>query len=142
MPDFVVQKCKGPFWMPDRYELELSICLQMETGLYVEPVKGVPSTYEDEKRHYTLDELQLQEVIDKARFQISLYMASVQNSIALERLGATYGDVHRIMAHEEPTGFPGQSDNPFEADEDLAFLYNRLSELHLFLFELAGLRDS
>lgn len=139
MPDFKAQKGKDAAGLV-RYELQLSICLQIELGVYIEPVVGAPCTYEDEERKYTFTEIQLQEVVDKARDQIRIYMTSVENSIALEHLGATYGDTHRIIAHEEPLGFPSD-DKPYEADEDLMFLYNRLAELHELLFELAGLRD-
>lgn len=115
------------------FHVQLSISLQMELGEYVEPIPGVPDTYESEERVYLVTPEELQHWCTKARRYAGKYLGSVHDDLALEHLKATYRDVHRIITHEEP--IPEISTSRYEADEDLMFLYGRLHVLHKFIFE-------
>jgi hypothetical protein len=124
------------------FEVWLDICMQMDLEQYPTPDTDDPRTWETEHREYIVTDDEMEEWIKAAQKQAEIYLLSSENCKALERLGTTYGEVHRIHTGDDPNiEFPG--DNAlYEADEDLMFLYERLSVLHRFVFEAKVEKDN
>jgi len=124
----------APNLVGDHVEIRLSICMQMDLGVYVEPTLDQPETYEDEQRLYVLDKVELREWLVKAEEQAEKYRRSVEECIVFARRGVSYATMHLIVTGEPANSV--YSDNVYEADEDLMFLYERLHALHRFIFEV------
>jgi hypothetical protein len=119
--------------------VRLGINQQMWLGVYPEPVPDKPETYEDENRMFEFTQEELQNLVGRAKHQALILVDDAQNSIALERLGATYKDVHQVMSrkndYDAEANLHEMTDEPYDASEDLAFLYNSASSLYSFVFE-------
>jgi len=111
----------------------LSICMQHDLGKYIEPIEGQPETYETEQRHFIVSQSQLQELVAKAEKQAEKYRRSVEECIVFARREVSYATMHLIVTGEPSSMY---SNNVYEADEDLMFLYERLHALHRFIFEV------
>jgi len=113
----------------------LGINLQMWTDLYVEPEVDKPETYEDENKRFVLTKFELNRCVDKAIKQAKEMQQSVSHCILLERAGFTYAEVHKLTTGEEqgPMGIIVPSDNKYQADEDLATMYESLGEIWWFV---------
>ena len=119
----------------DEMTFKVWLCLNMQHDLnqYVEPVLERPDTHENEHREYFIDDIELHAWIVGAQLKADEYRQSAGFVLALQHRGISYADVHRLNTGEEPD--QQFSRNPYEADEDLMFIYERLAALHRFIFE-------
>jgi hypothetical protein len=116
------------------FEIWLDISMQFDLAQYPEPVAGDPETYETEHREYIVTRDELNEWVVIAKLKADEYRQSARNDLALESLGATYADVSWIMTRDIHT-LGTVRDTKYEADEDLMFVYSRLTSMHRFIFE-------
>lgn len=114
------------------FDIELGICMQHDLEEYVEPDLDDPSTFENEHKPYVLDENKLLEWIVRAEEKAAEYRLSAENCIAAVRMGLSYADMYHAQTGEYPDD--SITDKPFEADEDLMFIYERLYAMHSFIF--------
>lgn len=114
----------------DQYELQLSIVLQMELGLYVTPVPGQPETYESEEKLYTKTSKELLALVQAAFEAVASYKSAVKHCETFEELALTHRTVTWIIAGDVPDDV---SDEPYTADEDLMFQYGMLHTLYDFI---------
>lgn len=117
------------------FVVRLSVNVQMYVGLYIEPEIDKPETYEDEHKRFVLTKFELSRCIDKLVLKAKEFQQSVSHSILLERAGFTYAEVHKLTTGEEPgpKGIIVPSDNKYQADEDLSFMYTELGTIWTFI---------
>ncbi len=116
------------------FEIWLDISMQLDLEKYPTVDVNDKSTWETEHREYIVTDEELVEWIEQAKAKTNEYRRSVEADMVLERLGVTYSDIYKIFTRKEAD--PGfENDDKYEADEDLYFCYERLSELYHFLCE-------
>jgi hypothetical protein len=124
-------RVKGDADGVDKFDVTLSVNLQMWLGLYIEPVEDKPETYEDEQRVYVFDETELEHLREKALEKSKELQQDVFRCIGYEASGLTYKQTPNGWASNSANG-----DTPYCADEDLVFLYGALQLLADFMYEV------
>lgn len=112
---------------------ELGINVQMYAGLYVEPIQGVESTYEDEHKKFTMNADEYGRIKSTLDHKSKELQRDVFTCIGYEASGLTYKEVTLSMRREDPADV---HDRKYTASEDLAFLYSALAEISDCIFEL------
>jgi hypothetical protein len=126
-PTFRVRKVDGGQDL--LYTTHMGISMQMFLDLYVEPVIGDPSTYEDENRLMIFKVDELTACLARAQEKAEEMLLDALWLKGCERRGMTMGEV---VVNKGPyrSDVP---DRPYEADEDLIFHFQTLAELHEFI---------
>jgi hypothetical protein len=116
-----------------KFAVELSICMQHNLDVYVEPVVGKPSTYENEHKRYFYTRDRLEDLIETAEDRARDYLDTVFRCKGYEAAGLTYKQMSVANG-----GTPNKlvTDNKYTADEDLTFLYGQLQILYDFIYEV------
>jgi hypothetical protein len=117
------------------YKVQLSICMQMNLDLYVEPIPGEPDTYEDEHKEFIFDRAELQNLVTKAKTKSMSMQFDVFKCMGYEAAGLSYQQLHTLLTYEG-LDHEGITDKPYTASEDLVFLYSQLHILWDFVYEV------
>ena len=115
--------------------VELSIVMQMDLGIYDE------DEFEDEHKRYllTLEELsQLQEKASEVAEEVWHHAVFAKE---LERHNYTYLQLLQMNRADSDNVLGGASENLYKADEDLFMYFERLKDLHEFIFMVDEARD-
>jgi len=125
-------------------KVRLGISLQQWLGCYPEPDPEIPESFEDENRTFlwSADALQkMQDVADTKRAEL---LEDAENYRALQRMGATYKDVHRITCRKNGFKYDdsGITDNLYDPNEDFAFLYYYIGCLSAFIDEITTFMET
>lgn len=125
------------------FAVTLSIGMQQFLDLYVEPDPDDETTWEDEEKLFVLGPAKLEELTNVARDKAKELLQSALDVQTFERAGATFHEVSRIQARRNGHEFSETTfeDEPFQADEDMAFLLYFASALYSFIFEANSLLD-
>jgi hypothetical protein len=119
------------------YVTELGISMQMWLNLYVTPDLGDPSTWEDERKKYSKTKKAWQEVADYAKSKAEALSVDIDKYQQYEAEGLTYSEVTLRTTGQARSEV---SDNPYDASEDLMFLYGAIRDLYEFIFEVRCLK--
>jgi hypothetical protein len=117
----------------NEFDVELSLNMQMWLGLYIEPDKDKPETWEDEHRVYVFDETELEHLSEKALEKSKELQQQVFTNMGYEASELSYKQL-AVMQGGKPND--GITDKPYRADEDLVFLYGSLQVLADFMYEV------